>query len=575
MEQHLDLLRLFERCRITNGHSPETFWRQLNPRETATLPLEEFASNVVAYFGFGTGSTAISLDRARELARFFVGEGGGEIGQRDVRRTLRRFKTVLSVGQLLELHPNTTPYLAGREDFQAYYSEWNAENGVPPLCLVEAALRLTGEERRTGDLQVIYKWLKQKKILVHVHNARLLAVCRTVHIFDCPMGTVVVKQGDPGDAFYIVLCGLLDIDISGVVVATIGAGTLFGEKALENNAPRAATVTAKAPCILMVLMASEYQHLAATAQFKEKQDLIEFLTLRCQVMRSISRTRLFYLVKSVAKQSLKKGDVVFHQGGVASALYVVKTGNISVIRRVSPLQSPPPPLPPNPMLPANDANKVEDEGGGEPQECGGGVHRQQVPSVVITIREMAPGDFLGDDCLRSADLGRNVHSNTAVVNSDTASVIMINRAEVRQYFTRGKAEALGRLIEACRDLHRSDEALLEEHNTNISQQRLLQSLRGSAYGEAYRERIAYGRALLLTDGSEQGLNSRFMSTASLQRKERENKTIVAQIEYAQKAVSLTQHKFFSRRDSVAAISARRASVTGRRGSVAAQPDPVV
>ena len=155
MEQHLDLLRLFERCRITNGHSPETFWRQLNPRETATLPLEEFASNVVAYFGFGTGSTAISLDRARELARFFVGEGGGEIGQRDVRRTLRRFKTVLSVGQLLELHPNTTPYLAGREDFQAYYSEWNAENGVPPLCLVEAALRLTGEERRTGDLQVI------------------------------------------------------------------------------------------------------------------------------------------------------------------------------------------------------------------------------------------------------------------------------------------------------------------------------------------------------------------------------------------------------------------------------------
>jgi len=566
MEQQLDLLRLFERCRITNGHSPETFWRQLNPRETATLPLEEFASNVVAYFGFGTGSTAITLDRARELARFFVGEGGGEIGQMDVRRTLRRFKTVMSVGQLLELHPNTTPYLARRDDFQAYYSEWNAENGVPPLCLVEAALRLTGEERRPGDLQVIYKWLKQKKILVHVHNARLLAVCRKVHIFDCPMGTVVVKQGDPGDAFYIVLCGLLDIDISGAVVATIGAGTSFGEKALENNAPRAATVTARAPCILMVLMASEYQNLAATAQFKEKQDMIDFLSLRCTVMRSISQTRLFYLVKSVAKQSLKKGDVVFHQGGVASALYVVKTGKISVLRRVSPL-SPPPSL--HLMLPAGAA--IE-----EAQECGGGgVHRQQVPSVVITIREMAPGDFLGDDCLRSAGLGRNVHCNTAIVNSDTASVIMINRAEVREYFTRGKGEALGCLIDACRDLHRSDEALLEEHNTNINQQRLLQSLRDEAYGNAYRERIAYGRALLLTDGSEQGLNSRFMSTASLQRKERQNKTIVAQIEYAQKAVSLTQHKFFSRRESVAAISARRASVTGRRCSVAAQPDPVV
>lgn len=555
-EESILLLRTFERYRITNGHSPESFFTALNPRGTKTCPINEFAENMVEYFGSGSGANAISLEKSMELTRFLVDfKPVGEIGLRDIKLTLKKHKNLTTVAHLLDKHPNTTPSLAQRQDFQAYYSEWNSENGVPPLCLVEGALRVSGEERKPGDLQIIYKWLKQKKILVHVAHARLLAVCRQIHLFDCPVGTNVVTQGDPGDAFYIVLSGTLDISIGGVVVSTIGAGTSFGEKALENNAPRAATVTAMSPCRLMVLMATEYQSLAATAQHKQKQDMIDFLYLKCPVLRRVSRARIAYLVSHVVKQCPKKDGVILHQGEVASALYVVMTGKVAVSRRVSPPQS---------------AHEGRSESQGHND-----VHRQKIPDMHIVIRELVPGDVFGDDCLRNVARGRNRSSYSAIAASDGCSVIMINRKEVKEYFAGGKGETLKHLIDTCKDLHSSDEVLWEANCRQLKQQRLLMTLRESAYGEAYRGRTAYAQLLQgrHETGSKNGFcsalqpDSRAMSSATLMHKELQNKCLLAQMEYAQKAVSITQTKYL-RRDSVL-VPGRRGSVQGRRASLAA------
>lgn len=555
MSSGIKLLQLFERARITNGHSPKSFFQVLNGRETKTIPLSEFAENVVEYLG-STGSTAVSLENAQELARILVaGDGGvtaGEIGLRDIVRTLHKHKLLTTVPQLLAEHPNATLFLAKRADFQAYYSEWNSENGVPPLCLVEGALRLPGVDRKPADLQIIYKWLKQKKILVHVANARLLSVSRQIHLFDCPTGTKVVTQGDPGDAFYIVLSGQLEIDINGVVVSTIGAGTSFGEKALENNAPRAATVIAKAPCKLMVLMASEYQSLAATAQNKQKQELVEFLYLRCYAMRHISRAKIFYLTKNVVKQYPKKGQVIIRQGDAASAVYVVMTGTVNISRRV---------VPPNSQGTAQSI--IEDTG----------VHRQAIQDVHITILEMHPGDIFGDDCLRSVAKGRNVHSYSATAASAGCSVIMINRKEVAEYFAAGRGDTLRSLLEVCRELHTPDDELWQDFLVQTKQQKLLKTLRESAYGESYRVRKLYAQQLVknrekceaaggnVRGGAAAALHpsSRSLSTASLQRFEKLNKSMLAQIDYAQKAVKLTQNKLFKRSDTVI-VPGRRASV---------------
>ncbi|XP_050295030.1 cGMP-dependent protein kinase 1-like [Anthonomus grandis grandis] len=61
-------------------------------------------------------------------------------------------------------------------------------------------------------------------------------------------GTVIIKQGDKGDKFYIIRAGTVTISKSGEgVLGQLGKGQCFGEKALQKEDTRQATVTAEAP----------------------------------------------------------------------------------------------------------------------------------------------------------------------------------------------------------------------------------------------------------------------------------------------------------------------------------------
>lgn len=66
-------------------------------------------------------------------------------------------------------------------------------------------------------------------------------------------GTMIVREGDPGDRFYIVADGIVEITEGGFPLSEIPAGGYFGEIALLRDVPRTATVSAKTPVVLYAL----------------------------------------------------------------------------------------------------------------------------------------------------------------------------------------------------------------------------------------------------------------------------------------------------------------------------------
>ena len=81
---------------------------------------------------------------------------------------------------------------------------------------------------------------------------------RVSHAHFAP-GDVIINKGDPPSHFYVIEKGEVEVvratekDPKGEVVAVLGSGSFFGEKALLSNEPRVATVRARTQVEVLML----------------------------------------------------------------------------------------------------------------------------------------------------------------------------------------------------------------------------------------------------------------------------------------------------------------------------------
>jgi MFS family permease len=84
---------------------------------------------------------------------------------------------------------------------------------------------------------------------------RIAILMRTVWV---GAGEVVVREGEPGDAYFALADGSVSVSQRGVEIRRLAAGTGFGEIALLRQVPRTATVTAVTPVRLEVLSRDDF-----------------------------------------------------------------------------------------------------------------------------------------------------------------------------------------------------------------------------------------------------------------------------------------------------------------------------
>jgi CRP-like cAMP-binding protein len=114
------------------------------------------------------------------------------------------------------------------------------------------------------DRRALLGWtlaLRHVPLFVPLSDKHLRQVAKLFDVKKHRDGSVLVREGDPGDSFCVLLDGRARVEREGIKAHELESGDWFGELALIDGAPRAATITAQAETTVARLSRSAFQKL--------------------------------------------------------------------------------------------------------------------------------------------------------------------------------------------------------------------------------------------------------------------------------------------------------------------------
>jgi hypothetical protein len=129
---------------------------------------------------------------------------------------------------------------------------------VVGLFLPLAAVLALGPIRRVDRAAIVVDpedlaLLRRTSIFEPLGPTALERAGRKLIPVEVPAGTVLMREGEPGDRFFLIAQGRVRVETDGSAIAELGAGDYVGEIALLMDAPRNATVTASTACSLRAM----------------------------------------------------------------------------------------------------------------------------------------------------------------------------------------------------------------------------------------------------------------------------------------------------------------------------------
>lgn len=172
----------------------------------------------------------------------------------------------------------------------------------------------------------------------------LRALIGCFEMITVPAGKPVISEGEEGAEAYIVARGELEVrrvdeeDGRTITLARLTNGALFGEMALLSRAPRAASVVANRPSILLVARREALEAVAEQlpAVGEElaahcRRRMVANLVRTSKVLLSVAGKERPALVERFETRVFEKGDKLIEEGKDTSGLHLIASGEVAVI----------------------------------------------------------------------------------------------------------------------------------------------------------------------------------------------------------------------------------------------------
>lgn len=138
---------------------------------------------------------------------------------------------------------------------------WSQTGGVEVLDLERGA-----DEDEEQDWMTA---LLQSQAFHRIPAGNIAQIFAAMRPAEYGAGAEIVRQGDPGDFYYVITTGRVAVVRDGVEVTQLGGGKCFGEEALVSGDTRNATVRALTKVGTMRLAAADFERLLRAPVLKE------------------------------------------------------------------------------------------------------------------------------------------------------------------------------------------------------------------------------------------------------------------------------------------------------------------
>ena len=124
---------------------------------------------------------------------------------------------------------------------------------MSPVIVALTWSRLVRVDETLGVQADVIERLRTVTMLRPLPVSTIEHLARNVREESAEPGKVVIKQGEVGDRFYVIIDGEVEVKENGSLLRVLSAGESFGEIALLRDVPRTTTVQARTPLTLYAL----------------------------------------------------------------------------------------------------------------------------------------------------------------------------------------------------------------------------------------------------------------------------------------------------------------------------------
>ena len=114
------------------------------------------------------------------------------------------------------------------------------------------------------------EFLESVPLFEGLSKQNLLKVAKVTDQVTVPAGTILATEGEPGDAFYLIVSGVAVVRRSGRKINDMVAGEFFGEMALVDGGPRSATVKTLEETTVFVINRKDFSSLIEVPKIARK-----------------------------------------------------------------------------------------------------------------------------------------------------------------------------------------------------------------------------------------------------------------------------------------------------------------